>query len=650
MGSWLFTASWVAQFPETQAKRVLVGDLSDLEACAGSLGSRAMVDVSVGPTRHARLSPVNQTPNVVAEFAAKQWPGLLGVLGILLLSNYPFYWLMVERPAFDGAFRWRTPLLIMGSVFVIARADPHRLQRTLIRAWPILAMLAFALLSLFWTVDTSMTTWSLIEPVTGFTFCLALAVTFPQRKLLDVVAVAGVILLLFNFYACIQSPEIAAVGGPWGGLTGNRNGLGMNTVIFVPFMFFAMGGKFSVQRAWRYPVFLFGLGLASFVMYRTGSKTSTSAIIAAGWIFGLTIILRSTARQELALKATIRIIGFLIVSAVTALITKALTDTGYFSYTSTFSMRTPIWKEALRITRENLRTGIGYGGWASGKGYFKQATWDRGVDQLSHLHNAYIQQFMDLGIVGLALMLVALVVLGWRWGRVATSKYPFGAGFGVVLWLCLVIIYAFESRALWPTFDLLWPMLCLLAVLLPPQLRGARKFVWTPSQRKGLTIGIGLVVVLAMAIPLTARRAYVAESAIGRVLVSQADERGVKLTSDEFDTLQWIGWFAKDRPDLQGAYIANGIPNTVELLKWGLLHGDTQSQTLNIGVITQLLDRWNAAAPAPVGLGDEVVDGTAVADVTEPLEGLTPEVDDPTDTISTDTFPLDSGPVAGLPQ
>jgi O-antigen ligase len=609
-----------------------------------------MVDVATGPRSQWTKASVEPGPNLAMQFAERNWPGLLAVLGILLLSNYPFYWLTVERPAFDGAFRWRIPLLIIGSVFVIARADPKRLRRTLIRSWPILAWMGFALASLFWTVDTSMTTWSLIEPVTGFTFCVALAVSFPQKKLLDVVAVGGVILLLFNFYACIQSPEIAAAGGPWGGLTGNRNGLGMNTVIFVPFMFFALGGKFSLRRAWRYPFFLFGLGLASYVMYRTGSKTSTAAIIAAGWIFGLTVILRSTARYERSLKATVRIIGFLIVSAITALITKALANTGYFAFSSTFSERTPIWKEALKITGTQLRTGVGYAGWASGKGYFKQATWDRGVDQLSHLHNAYIQQFFDLGIVGIFLMVLALGVLGWRWGRVTTSKYPFGAGFGIVLWLCLVIVYGFESRAMWPTFDLLWPMLCLLAVLPPPQLRGARRIAWTPGQGKVLKAGIGVAVVVGLAVPLTARRAYVAESALGRIMVAQATERGVKLSADEFDTLQWIGWYAKDRPDLQGAYIPDGVPDTAELLKWASVHGDSQSQTLSVGVLTRLLERWKNATPAIVGLGDQVVDGTAVADVTEPALGLTEEIADPNDTVAPDTFPSDTGPVAGLPQ
>jgi O-antigen ligase len=608
-----------------------------------------MVDAAIAPGDRGTSAPQVPHANVLAEFARRNWPGVLGVLGILFLSNYPFYWLTVERPAFDGAFRWRIPLLIIGSVFVIARADPQRLRRTLIRSWPILAWMGFALVSLFWTVDTSMTTWSLIEPAVGYTFCVALAVTFPQKKLLDVVAVGGVLLLLFNFYACIQSPEIAAVGGPWGGLTGNRNGLGMNTVIFVPFMFFAMGGKFSLRRAWRYPVFLFGLGIASYVMYRTGSKTSTAAIIAAGWIFGLTIMLRTTARYERSLRASIRVIGFLIVSAVTALVTKALADTGYFAFSSTFSMRTPIWEEALNITRTQLRTGVGYAGWASGKGYFKQATWDRGVDQLSHLHNAYIQQFFDLGIVGMFLMILALVVIGWRWARVATSKYPFGAGFGVVLWLCLVIIYGFESRAMWPTFDLLWPMLCLLAVLPPPVLRGARKIGWTAAQRRGIKIGIGVAVAVGLAIPLTARRAYVAESAMGRVMVAQASERGVKLSADEFDTLQWIGWYTKDRPDLQSAFISDGVPNTPELLQWASAQGDSQSQTLDVGVLTRLLERWTAATPAPIGLGDQVVDGTAVADVTEPAVGLTEEIPDATDTVP-DTLPSDAGGVAGLPR
>jgi hypothetical protein len=113
--------------------------------------------------------------------------------------------------------------------------------------------------------------------------------------------------------------------------------------------------------------------------------------------------------------------------------------------------------------------------------------------------------------------------------------------------------------------------------------------------------------------------------------------------------LQWIGWFAKDRPDLQNAYVTEGVPDTEEFLKWAALHGDTQSQTLDVGVLARLLERWRAAAPVPVGLGDQVIDGVAVADVTEPIAGLTEEITDPADTAPTETLPPDSGTVAGLP-
>jgi exopolysaccharide production protein ExoQ len=517
---------------------------------------------------------------------------VFGVFTVLLLANYPLFWLSATYPPYGGAFKTRVPVLLAISSFGIARVARAELNESLRRAWPILLLLSFALLSVFWTVSTSMTTWSLIEPVTTLLTCVSLSLVFKQQRLIEVVTVAGLILLLFNFYACIRSPETMAVGGPWGGLTGNRNGLGMNTVVVVPFMFFGLGGEFTAKRSWRYPVFGGALVLSAYVLYRTGSKTSMISILVAGWMFGLILVFRSSSRLTSATRSLVRILGVLIASSLTALVTKWLANIGYLQWEATLTRRTPIWKAAIQLGRNFPRTGIGYAGWASEKGYFKQSTWQGQGNGLSHLHNGFIQQFLDLGLVGLALLLLAFGVLGVRWARVTTSRYPFGAGFGIVLWMILVVTNCLESRALWPTFDMLWPMFCLLAVMAPPEQRiqanRSANFLKTSEGR----IVSGLTALVLVAVPLTAKQPYVAPSSLGKVMRTQAAEKGIKLSASEQYVLDSIGWFVEGRVDLQSSFVSEGVPDTLSLLRWSSSAADSQTRSLNQPSVIRLIERW----------------------------------------------------------
>jgi exopolysaccharide production protein ExoQ len=518
----------------------------------------------------------------------------VGVFTVLLLANYPLFWLSATYPAYGGAFKTRVPVLLAISSFGIARAARSELNESLRRAWPVLLLLSFALLSVLWTVSTSMTTWSLIEPVTTLLTCVSLSLVFKQQRLIEVVTVGGLILLLFNLYACIRSPETMAVGGPWGGLTGNRNGLGMNTVVVVPFMFFGLGGKFTTKRSWRYPVFGGALILSAYVLYRTGSKTSMTSILVAGWMFGLILVFRSSSRLTSATRSLVRILGVLIASSVTALVTKWLANIGYLQWEATLTRRTPIWKAAIQLGRLFPRTGIGYAGWASEKGYFKQSTWQGQGNGLSHLHNGFIQQFLDLGIVGLALLLLAFGVLGVRWARVTTSRYPFGAGFGLVLWMILVVTNCLESRALWPTFDMLWPMFCLLAVMAPPVLRTRENRSATFLKTGLRRVMTGLAALALLAIPLTARQPYVAPSTLGRAMKTQAANNEITLSASERDVLDWIGWFVEERADLQSSLVPAGVPDVLGLLRWSASGTVPQSKLLNQVTVLRLIDRWEA--------------------------------------------------------
>ena len=586
--------------------------------------------------------------------ATRSVPQVIAFFGVVLVAIFPLERIAQWNEPWQGAFSWRIPLLLLGSGFALARAEPNRLKRTVSRAWPVLAMLGFAAFSILWTLDVSVTLRAVIEPFVGFMTCLALVVSIPQRKLLDVLACAGVLLTIAHFIASSKFPELAVEGPSWMGLTVNRNILGMNTAVFFPFMFFAMGGKFAPSKIWRYVVFLPGLVLACYVMYRSGSKTSMAALLATSWFFSVYAIFRVTHRIHPGSRAAVRGIGLLIASAATASVVRWLFDTNYLRWDTTFSLRTPIWKAAIRLARVHWQNGLGYGGWSSTKGYFKQATWDFGTTGLTHIHNSFIQHFLDMGIIGVILMVVAFLVLGFRWAKVLSPTHPFEAGFGIVLWGTLLLLNLLESRMLFPSLDLMWPMMCLLALIPPPQKRRsvAHRPIVSSRTKKGL---VGICVALMVLVPLSASRATVAPSALGNTMVTEAKLKGITLNENERDVLYWIGWYVTTRPDLQEFFVPSGVPNTEKLLEWAQSRGDSQSQSLKAEVVTELAQRWTAApvpATQPNDLG--VVDNTAVSDITEPIIGLTPEIDTEVnteggDTVATDTIAPGAEQTPGLP-
>jgi exopolysaccharide production protein ExoQ len=581
---------------------------------------------------------------------SRLFPQFLAFWGVVLLAIFPLERIAQWNQPWQGAFSWRIPVLLLGSGFAIAKAEPNRVTRAFARAWPVAAMLGFGAFSILWTVDVAVTLRAVIEPFVGFTTCLALVVSIPQRKLLDVLACCGVFLTIGHFIASSKYPALAVEGGTWMGLTVNRNILGMNTAVFFPFMFFAMGGKFSVARIWRYVIFGFGLGLGCYVLYRSGSKTSMAALLATSWFFSVYAIFRVTHRMASGARGAVRSIGLLIASVATASVVKWLFDTNYLRWDTTFSLRTPIWKASIRLAKLHWQNGLGYGGWSSTKGYFKQATWDFGTTGLTHIHNSFIQHFLDMGVIGVALMVIAFAVLGVRWAKVLSPTQPFEAGFGIVLWGTLVLLNCLESRMLFPSLDLMWPMMCFLALMPPPQKRGGGEpRLILPTRIKRAVIGIG--VATSIILPLSASRPIVAPSALGNLMTAEAKAGGVVLRSEERDVLFWIGWYVTTRPDLQESFVNDGVPNTKALLEWAASRGDSQAQSLKADVVAELGAKWVSTPPPielqPADLG--VVDDTAVSNVTEPIAGLTPEIDSEPVPVSTETIPGTPEQTPGLP-
>jgi O-antigen ligase len=253
----------------------------------------------------------------------------------------------------------------------------------------------------------------------------------------------------------------------WIGVTTHKNSLGQLVCIFSFFIFWAFVCKRYKQWFLDLPILFMALWLL------TGSKTATSRTSLVVFLLGTTIlILLKLLKTNLT---AIRIIvgtlvgGFLIGNIVarhlysTDLIPWLITFTGG---DPTLTGRTLLWDELLKIGANQYFFGSGYGGfWLGGIGnnLWETFSWHPG-----QAHNGYIDVYIDLGIIGL-ILLIALIVSTYR---DVLANLVFDSNFGRfrMALLGMILFYNItESSFLKPT-SLLWFMFLFIAIQVPQPL------------------------------------------------------------------------------------------------------------------------------------------------------------------------------------
>jgi O-antigen ligase len=141
----------------------------------------------------------------------------------------------------------------------------------------------------------------------------------------------------------------------------------------------------------------------------------------------------------------------------------------------TLSGRTGLWLDLLAIAGRHPVLGVGYGAfWVGPAGYdiFPLPNWSSETPEWRPLqgHNGYIDVYVELGVIGVALLLVVIAVGLWSNQRLLTTDFAFGSLRLAVL-ISLLINNLAESSFLRGTHNL-WFLFLLVAI----------NFVSSPSE------------------------------------------------------------------------------------------------------------------------------------------------------------------------
>lgn len=243
----------------------------------------------------------------------------------------------------------------------------------------------------------------------------------------------------------------------WTGVTTNKNELGFLC---------AYMGIFFVWRlikAWPRIVFIDGLYLALILYLLRGARSMTSATVFVLGVVMLIFFMRLKGDpQKIRRTVLVSLVLLVVLQGLSVGLLEKSLPSVFLSMTGrneTLTGRTPLWQGLIEIGSKNPISGSGFGNfWAANL----KLIWSRYAFHPIQGHNGYLDVFLDLGLVGLILLLLVIV---------RTYRKTVG-GFGgdwpyrtlLLVFFVMVLVHNFTEASIAKPTNLLWALFLLSAV------------------------------------------------------------------------------------------------------------------------------------------------------------------------------------------
>jgi exopolysaccharide production protein ExoQ len=309
------------------------------------------------------------------------------------------------------------------------------LLRTLRGNLALLLLLIWAGLSVGWSQDRLHTFSEAGTLVATTLIVIWMAQTIDWQSQLKIILWAGAISGILSVVFALGLPGRGIDyehGGAWQGIFFSKNHLGRMMLFFLTPAFYFRAGQNQtlLNRAFRYSYIALCLGLIGMSRSKTAIPVAAIYLVFTAAMF-LSRRLRAMDRKFLilALAVLFSVSALLILPNLTALVREMGGD-------PTLTGRTVIWSQLLISIWKHPWTGYGYGAfWGAGEGW---AAFMRIYGAMhftaAYAHSGYIDVLLQLGVVGLALVLAMLAKATYTGLRELGGNQS-----GRVEWCCAIV-------------------------------------------------------------------------------------------------------------------------------------------------------------------------------------------------------------------
>ena len=285
-------------------------------------------------------------------------------------------------------------------VFLVA-LTPLNLAKGLIRQPFLVALVAVAALSWFWSVSPDQTSRRIFALVFTTLGGAVLAARYSWARLAEALGACFAILAIVCLITGLFIPSIGRMTdifpGSWRGVWEEKNAFGDNM---------AMGAAICAAAALLNPrraAFWWAVAMLSFLLVvMSTSKTSLISVVLAAGALGLVwAVRRGPAAGVAATWAAMA--GLMLIAAVVFFASDVIF--GLLGKDATLTGRTQIWAAVMRQIDQRPWLGFGYAAvWDEAPGQWGPLAWivhDAGF-RPRHAHNAWLEQWLSIGVPGLA--------------------------------------------------------------------------------------------------------------------------------------------------------------------------------------------------------------------------------------------------------
>ena len=352
----------------------------------------------------------------------------------------------LEGSPLDGALF--TVLEIVGLIVLAGRG--RQVGAILRRNGPILLFYLYCAVSILWSDYSFVASKRWMKYVADLVMVLiVLTDTDPSAAIKRFLARTGFLLVPLSVLLITYYPELGRVYNPWDGtplwtgVTTDKNGLGMTSMIFGLASVWRLLQEFRGGEGGRRvgPLIAHGtvLAMVLWLLAKSNSVTSFVCFVLAGGLMTVVVSPTPLARRP----ATVHL---LVAAILSVSLSATFLDAGgllaHLGRDSTLTGRTAIWNRVLGMTANPL-LGVGFESFWLGERLEKM--WGMYYFHPNQAHNGYLEVFLNLGWAGVALLAVVLVT-GYR-NAVGMFRRDWRTGSLKLSYLVAAIVYNFTEAA-----------------------------------------------------------------------------------------------------------------------------------------------------------------------------------------------------------
>jgi len=370
----------------------------------------------------------------------------------------------IEGSSFDRTFL--IVFICLGLVILYGRRD--KIRDFLLDNRALILLFAYALTSISWSAYQGVAIKRWIRAVGDIVMALVILTDeHPKDAFEHVIRRCGILLIPLSLYF-IKFNRVLGVGYTddglkemWIGVTLHKNLLGQLCAIICVFLLWRM-----LKALPKIDIFDLVCLVVSFYLL-VGSHSATSIVV---FIIGASILIGATYFGAKKKKFSRFILAsifavFIIQGMYLALYERSATQAifGATGRDPTFTGRLPLWTDLIKIGKDRTAFGHGYGSFWLGS--LTHNLWDTYVWMPTSGHNGYIDVFLDLGLVGLVVLIYYCIstyrrILGSMDADASTGKL-------MMAYFIMIILHNITESSLAQPTSFLWFIFLLISIKIP---------------------------------------------------------------------------------------------------------------------------------------------------------------------------------------